>query len=349
MVRNTATLMLAVRNPILPPRGIDLTFAINAEGLGRKFGEQWAIRDLDLQIMPGEVFGLLGPNGAGKTTTMRLLTALIAPSAGRASVCGYDVVREPNEVRARIGILTEAPGLYGNRSAQQNLELYARLYGLKRPHSDQQIERYLKFLGLWAQRHEPAGILSKGMKQKLSLVRALLHEPPVVVLDEPTSALDAEGAKLVRDFIASLKGEGRTILLCTHNLYEAEQLCDRVAIISGALLRVGTPRDLQLSLYSRQVEVVVASTSQAMSELARRISNMPGVGDVEVEGNRFLISMVDPDEGTPHLVDTLVASGAKILRVAEIEHSLEKAYLDLLAHRNEATPGTQPPVEEAVA
>ena len=326
-----------------------MTFAISTEGLGRKFGEQWAIRDLDLHITRGEVFGLLGPNGAGKTTTMRLLAALIAPTAGRAAVCGYDIVNDPNEVRARVGILTEAPGLYGNRSAQQNLELYARLYGLKPPYSGQQIERYLKLLGLWAQRHEPAGILSKGMKQKLSMVRALLHEPPVVILDEPTSALDAEGAKLVRDFIASLKGQGRTILLCTHNLFEAQLLCDRVAIVVGTLLRVGTPRELQLSLYSRQIEVCIASAPQAMSELAARIGSMPGVGDVEVDGNRFLISMVDADEGTPHLVDMLVAAGAKILRVAEVEHSLEKAYLDLLAHRNRALAGERSQVEEAVA
>ncbi|MFL5733771.1 MAG: ABC transporter ATP-binding protein [Chloroflexia bacterium] len=326
-----------------------MTLAIITEGLGRKFGEHWAIRDLDLEIPQGEVFGLLGPNGAGKTTTMRVLGALIAPTTGRAAVCGYDVIKDPNEVRARVGILTEAPGLYGNRSALQNLQLYARLYGLKRPHADRQIERYLKLLGLWEQRHEPAGILSKGMKQKLSMVRALLHEPPLLVLDEPTSALDAEGAKLVRDFMASLKGQGRTIVLCTHNLYEAELLCDRVAIVAGTLLRVGTPRELQLSLYSRQIEVVIASASQATSELARRIGAMPGVGDVEVEGNRFLISMLDPDEGTPHLVDTLVAAGTKILRVAEVEHSLEKAYLDLLAKRNRVAAEEASPVKEAVA
>jgi ABC-2 type transport system ATP-binding protein len=231
----------------------------------------------------------------------------------------------------------------------QNLQLYARLYGLKSEEGDRQIERYLRLLGLWPQRNEPAGVLSKGMKQKLSMVRALLHEPPVLVLDEPTSALDAEGAKLVRDFIASLKGQGRTIILCTHNLYEAEMLCDRVAIVSGTLLRLGTPRDLQLSLYSRQVAVTLASAPQPLSELAGRIRALSGVGDVEVQGDSLLVSMLDPDEDTPYLIEMLVASGAKILRVAEVEHSLEKAYLDVLAG-DAGTRSTQStPSKEAVA
>jgi ABC-2 type transport system ATP-binding protein len=302
------------------------------------------VRDLTLHIEEGEVFGLLGPNGAGKTTTMRLLACLIAPTEGHASVFGYDVLRNPPEVRARVGILTEAPGLYGNRSAQQNLELYARLYGLKSPHARSQIERYLKLLGLWDERNQPAGTLSKGMKQKLSMVRALLHEPPVLILDEPTSALDAEGAKLVRDFIASLKGEGRTILLCTHNMYEAQTLCDRVAIVKGTLLRMGAPRELQMLLYSREVEVrvdlryapensVSGGTRDYMGMLAASVAGLDGVGSVSVDGDRLLVSVTDPDEVTPALVDALVAARAKITRVAEIEHTLEKAYLDLVTGR----------------
>ncbi len=319
-------------------------YAVTTEGLGRKFGDRWAVQDLDLHIKQGEVFGLLGPNGAGKTTTMRMLACLIAPSAGQASVYGFDVVREPSEVRARIGILTESPGLYNDRSALQNLELYARLYGLKSDHARQQIERYLKLLQIWEQRHQPAGTLSKGMKQKLSMVRALLHEPPVLILDEPTSALDAEGAKLVRDFIASLKGEGRTILLCTHNMYEAQTLCDRVAIIKGTLLRMGTPYELQMLLYSREVEVridlrnVTASVPPNgaqgyMQNLATTVTALDGIGDVAVEGDRLLAAVTDPDDVIPALVDTLVATGAKILRVAEIEHTLEMAYLDLVTGR----------------
>lgn len=320
-----------------------MPYAIEAQQLGRKFGERWAVRDLDLQIERGEVFGLLGPNGAGKTTTMRMLSALIAPSVGSASVCGYDVVRQPTEVRRSIGIMTETPGLYESLSAQRNLEFYAKLYDVPPAEAHAQIERYLSLLGLWDRRRDPAGTFSKGMKQKLSIARALLHEPLVAILDEPTSALDPEGAKLVRDFIASLKGEGRTIILCTHNLFEAQSLCDRVAIVRGRLLRVGTPRDLQRSLYGRHTEVRIGNAvpdfggetssdeRQTMNDFAIGIALLPGVGDVVVSGHSLLIAMLDPDVATPAVVRTLIEQGADIQRVAEIEHTLERAYLDLVS------------------
>lgn len=324
-------------------------YAISADGLGRKFGKRWAVRDLNLEIKSGEVFGLLGPNGAGKTTTMRVLACLIAPTVGRASVCGFDVCRQPQEIRRRIGILTEPAGLYDNLSARRNLEYYARLYDLDQAYTRKQIERYLRLMGLWERRDEAAGTFSRGMKQKLSLVRSLLHEPPVIILDEPTSALDPEGAKLVRDSICELQGEGRTIILCTHNLYEAQTLCDRVAIIKRTLLRVGTPRELQRSLYGRQVEIRVANPlldlgdkslldavlGRTMNDLALLVAPLPGVGDVGVSGDKLLVSMLDPDAVTPRVVRALVGHGADVIRVAEVEHTLEKAYLDLVARQEQ--------------
>ncbi|HYP39954.1 MAG TPA: ABC transporter ATP-binding protein [Chloroflexia bacterium] len=320
-------------------------YAITTDGLGRQFGDRWAVKDLDLEIEKGEVFGLLGPNGAGKTTTMRLLTCLIAPTEGTATVCGYDIHRGRTEIRHRLGVMTESPGLYESLSAQQNLEFYAKLYDLSSAVAMRQIERYLKLLGLWERRKDPAGTFSKGMKQKLSIARALLHEPPVIILDEPTSALDPEGAKLVRDFIGSLKGEGRTIILCTHNLIEAQSLCDRVAIIKKTLLRVGTPRDLQRALYGRHVEVRIANADPdpggdawqnegggtTMNDLAVMVATLEGVGDVVVAGNRLLISTMDPEEVTPYVVRALVNAGIDIVRVAEVEHTLERAYLDLVS------------------
>jgi ABC-2 type transport system ATP-binding protein len=241
--------------------------------------------------------------------------------------------------------MTETPGLYESLSAQQNLEFYAKLYDLSGPFALRQIERYLKLLGLWDRRKDAAGTFSKGMKQKLSIARALLHEPPVIILDEPTSALDPEGAKLVRDFIGSLKGEGRTIILCTHNLIEAQSLCDRVAIIKKTLLRVGTPRDLQRALYGRHVEVRIANADPdpggdawqdegggtTMNDLAVMVATLEGVGDVVVAGNRLLISTMDPEEVTPYVVRALVNVGIDIVRVAEVEHTLERAYLDLVS------------------
>jgi ABC-2 type transport system ATP-binding protein len=313
--------------------------------LGRQFGDRWAVRDLNLQIELGEVFGLLGPNGAGKTTTMRMLAGLIAPSNGRAIVCGYDVVAQTTSVRERVGILTESPGLYENLSAEKNLEFFAKLYGMDRDRARSQIERYLRLLGLWERRKDPSGTFSKGMKQKLSMARALLHEPPLLILDEPTAALDPEGAKQVRDFVQTLKGEGRTVIYCTHNLAEAQSLCDRVAIVKRALIRVGTPRELQQALYGRKVEIRVTNASpgyygpdgveigeaMTMNDLAILAASLPGVGDVAVAGERLLVSMPDPEEITPRVVRELVLRGADVSRVAEVEYPLETAYLDLVS------------------
>jgi ABC-2 type transport system ATP-binding protein len=320
-------------------------YSIIAEGLGRQFGDRWAVRDLSLQIELGEVFGLLGPNGAGKTTTMRMLAGLIAPTVGRATVGGYDVATHTTAVRERVGILTESPGLYENLSAEKNLEFFAKLYGLDQDRARSQIERYLRLLGLWERRKDASGTFSKGMKQKLSMARALLHEPPVLILDEPTAALDPEGAKQVRDFVQSLKGEGRTVIYCTHNLAEAQSLCDRVAIIKRALIRVGTPRELQQALYGRKVEIRVSNAVHgffdpdgpavggeiAMNDLAVLAASVRGVGDVAVVGDRLLVSMLDPEAVTPHVVRELVLCGADVSRVAEVEYPLETAYLDLVS------------------
>jgi ABC-2 type transport system ATP-binding protein len=321
-----------------------LQHSIEAEGLGRKFGERWAVQGLDLHIPVGEVFGLLGPNGAGKTTTMRMLAALIEPSAGRAVVCGYDLLRERREVRRSVGVMTESPGLYENLSSLQNLRFFCKLYDIPPREADRQIRSYLELLGLWERRNDATATFSKGMKQKLSIARALLHEPQVVILDEPTSALDPEGARLVRDFIGSLKDKGRTIILCTHNLFEAQSLCDRVAIIRNKLLRVGTPRDLQRSLYGRHIEVRIGNALpdyggdpdeveglHTMNDYAVALAALNGLGDVAVSGDTLLIATLDPDEITPGVVRTLVMHGAEVLRVAEVERTLEMAYLDLVS------------------
>jgi ABC-2 type transport system ATP-binding protein len=351
--------------------------AIVAKGLGRQYGKNWAIRDLSLEIHEGEVFGLLGPNGAGKTTTMRMLACLVAPSIGSATVCGYDIVREPGEVRKRVGILTDTAGLYESLPAQMNLEFFAKMYDLSPPEIRNRSEFYLKMLGLWERRRDPVGTFSSGMKQKLSMARALLHEPSLLLLDEPTSALDPEGAKLVRDFISSLKGQGRTIILCTHNLAEAQTLCDRVAIIKRTVLRSGTPKQLQTSLYGRQVEIRIGNPEMplqavresglpgapseaghaspidfaiatldtfepnTMNALAVLVSSVPGVGDVSVTGDRLFVSMDDPDRLTPGIVKLLVQHDMEIVRVAEVEYSLERAYLDLVARQDEVKDSPQ--------
>ena len=204
------------------------------QDLTKAFSKVLAVDRLSLSIHHGEIFGLLGPNGAGKTTTIRMLSALISPTDGTAWVAGAQIGKQDQEIRRNVGILTESPGLYDQLSAERNLSFYATMYEVD--DIEGQIERYLTMLGLWERRHEPVGTFSKGMRQKLAIARALLHEPKVLFLDEPTSGLDPEAARLVREFIANLKEEGRTIVMCTHNLDEADRLCDRIAVFRSLLV-----------------------------------------------------------------------------------------------------------------
>jgi ABC-2 type transport system ATP-binding protein len=307
---------------------------LRASGLGRRFGSLWAIRNMDLEVHRGEVLGLLGPNGAGKTTTVRLLAALIEPTEGTATVDGLDVRRQPDEVRARVGILTETPGLYEKLSATANLDFFGRLYGLDAATRAERIERYLRLFSLWDRRDEAAGAFSKGMKQKLAIARALLHEPAVVFLDEPTAALDPEAAYIVREAIEAIRRSGRTIVLATHNLYEADRLCDRVAFVRGGLLRVDSPADLRGSLGGRGVEIGFADApGAAMVEAARRVA---GVAAVEVDGPRLVVTATDPGRVTPQLVRALVAAGANIVDVRERATSLEQIYFEVMGVRPES-------------
>ncbi len=224
---------------------------IVTEELTKSFGDILAVDRLTLSIKQGEVFGFLGPNGAGKTTMVRMLAALLAPTRGKASVAGFRIGQNDQEIRRKIGLLPEAPGLYDGLTAEQNLAFFGAMYGIE--NIDSQSQRYLELLGLWNRRFEPVGTFSKGMRQKLAIARALLHEPEVLFLDEPTSGLDPQASRLVRDFISDLKGEGRTIVLCTHNLEEADRLCDRVAVISSHLLALDAPGVLRRKLFGRKV------------------------------------------------------------------------------------------------
>lgn len=293
--------------------------------LARSFGEITAVRDLSLTILRGEVFGLLGPNGAGKTTTVRMLAALLAPTSGEALVAGFRVGQQDQEIRRRIGLLPESPGLYDGLSAEQNLVFFARMYGVA-DHSAR-IQRYLELLGLWNRRYEPVGTFSKGMRQKLAIARALLHEPEVLFLDEPTSGLDPQATRLVRDFIAELKGEGRTIILCTHNLEEADRLCDRVAVLSTSLLALDAPAQLRRELFGRQV---VFHLEEASPALAASLEGKPGVDRVEVIDNKILASVEDPELQNPALVQALVENGARVQFVGELRRRLEDVYLELM-------------------
>ena len=247
---------------------------IRTEGFSKTFGGNkkqpviHAVQDLSLDIQRGEVFGFLGPNGAGKTTTVRMLCALIGPTSGRAWVNNYEVGRQNQQIRASVGILTEQPGMYDRLSAEKNLTIYARLYGVTDVAG--QVEKYLRLLGLWERRKDPAGSFSKGMKQKLAIARAILHEPATLFLDEPTAGLDPEAAKLVRDFVEDLKTEGRTIFLCTHNLDEADRLCSKIGVFKQRLIKVDTPGRMKTAVFGRQVEFRLKQAAPALVDFARR-------------------------------------------------------------------------------
>jgi ABC-2 type transport system ATP-binding protein len=298
---------------------------IHTHNLTKSFGDMPAVAGLTLDIAEGEVFGFLGPNGAGKTTTVRLLCCLIAPTSGSASVLGLQVGRDDQAIRRQVGILTETPGLYDRLSAWRNLEIYARLYEIERV--DYQVEKYLRLLGLWERRDDAAGEFSKGMRQKLAIGRALLHEPRVVFLDEPTAALDPEAAKLVRDFIAELKSEGRTIFLCTHNLDEADRLCDRVAVFKTRLRVVDTPANLRRQLYGQTVAIELAEDAAPYLSV---LAALPSVEHVAHDGGRLLLKVTDPPADNPAIVRLLVEAGAGVRSVSETSHSLEDVYLQLI-------------------
>jgi ABC-2 type transport system ATP-binding protein len=224
-----------------------------------------------------------------------------------------------------VGLLTETPGMYDRLPAERNLTLFARLYGVSDPAA--QVEKYLKMLGLWERRQDEAGAFSKGMRQKLALARALLHEPRVLFLDEPTSGLDPEAAKLVRDFIAQLKAEGRTIFLCTHNLDEADRLCDRIGIFKTRLITVDSPANIRQHLYGRRVVVHLAQPAEPLREI---IQALPFVKDVQAVDNKLIAALDDPEASNPALIRSLVGAGAEIQFVGELRHSLEDIYLQLI-------------------
>lgn len=298
---------------------------IEMKGLSRSFGKTRVVDNLNLTISEGEVFGFLGPNGAGKTTTVRMLTCLIRPTEGTAFLDGLDVRKESDamNIRKKVGLLTESPGLYDTLSARRNLEFYAKLYEVPEAKRNERIEHYLRMMGLWEKRNEPVGGYSKGMKQRMAIVRCLIHEPKVLFLDEPTSGLDPEASRVVRDFILELKKEGRTIFLCTHNLDEADRICDRIAIIKGTILGVDAPSRLKDDLYGRSISVQLNIIPPALVENLRAL---PFVKNLAVSGNTLTMNVSAPEQDNPSLVRELVSMGADVQFVYENKHSLEEVY-----------------------
>lgn len=305
---------------------------IVAEGLTKYFDQFLAVDQVDLNVQPGEVLTLLGQNGAGKTTSVRMLTSILEPSAGRAWVNGFDVVRQADQVRASVGVLTEHHGLYARMNAQEYLEFFARLYGLHIPTVRPRIKDLLERFGLGDVNKKRLGEYSKGMRQKLALVRAILHNPPVLLLDEPTSAMDPESARLVRNSIQELRGTGRAILLCTHNLAEAEELADKVAIIrQGRIIKNDTLENVKQHLLGP-----VEYEAHLSGGLDGWTGELPEGVELRLRGERRLrFRVANPQITNPLLLRCLLDARLQVVSFAEVPRSLEKAFLNAIGSPEE--------------
>ncbi|NLF49784.1 MAG: ABC transporter ATP-binding protein [Leptolinea sp.] len=309
---------------------------IFAENLSKQFDDILAVDHIQLDVKAGKVLALLGPNGAGKTTTVRMLTSVLRPTTGFARIAGHDVVAEANKVRASVGVLTEHHGLYGRMNAREYLKFYGRLYNLPDQKIDDRSAALLDVFGLAYASGKRLGEYSKGMRQKLALVRAMLHDPPVLLLDEPTSAMDPESAKTVRDAILNLRDSHRTILLCTHNLSEAEMLADQIAIIRrGRIIYQGGAQQMKHDLLGSPVfEARFSGSLNGYSPLLP-----PGVQLLTRGEDFFQFTIDDPVSINPILIEDMVRAGLRVVSFHEKPRSLEQAYLEAISRKDEVSHG----------
>jgi ABC-2 type transport system ATP-binding protein len=309
---------------------------IEATALTRQFGDFVAVDNVNLTVPDGTILALLGPNGAGKTTTVRMLAGLMAPSSGSAKVAGYDVVRNPADVRARIGLVTDVPGLYAQMTLPDYLEFFGKIYGLSGPNLRDRVAGLIDFFELSEHQRERMVGFSKGMKQKVALARALLHEPSVLFLDEPTSGLDPLAARAVRELVVGLKHARRTIVLCTHDLAEAERLADDIAIIQhGRIVAHGSPAGLRSGATpDARVRIELAEpVPTALAAIAghARVS----APDESLAGGHVFLSYRTPcpDEVNPDIIGELVGLGARIVTVQSETRSLEEVYSAMVSEQ----------------
>lgn len=299
---------------------------IEIENLTKKFDDFTAVEEINLYVARGQVLALLGPNGAGKTTTVRMLTSILRPTSGRAMVAGYDVVQQACQVRSSVGVLTEHHGLYNRMNAGEYLDFYRQLYGVEKQTANRRIDELLERFGLAGVKNKRLGEFSKGMRQKLALVRALIHKPSVLLLDEPTSAMDPESARIVRDSISGLRDQEVTIVLCTHNLNEAEELADEVAIIRrGRIIFNGSINGLKHNLIGpAEFEAVVGGSVADWPG-----GSLPDGVRLIARGDHFLrFSINNPEKTNAQLISQMLSQHLNLVSFQQVNHSLEMAYLE---------------------
>ena len=301
---------------------------IETENLTKKFGDLTAVDSVTLRVDEGEVFGFLGPNGAGKTTTVRMLCCLISKTSGDARIGDYDVGNEADSLKIRktIGLVPDNVGLYEDLTAYDNLDYYGKLYECTVSQRKENIERFLKMLGLWDKRDVVTGSFSKGMKQKLAIARALIHDPEILFMDEPTANLDPESSKVVREFILDLKKQKKTIFLNTHNLDEAQRICDRIGILNTKLMAVGAPQELEQSVRGRTTVIQLEYVNDQILGALKKLSP----GNLSSDDKKVTIEVADPEKQNPDIVEAIVGAGGRVVSVNVVGSSLEDAYLKLV-------------------
>jgi ABC-2 type transport system ATP-binding protein len=303
--------------------------ALRVERLTKRFGSRLAFDELTFDVGRGEIFGLLGPNGAGKTTTVRVLCTLLPPTSGSAVVAGVPLGSgNEREIRRRISVLTETPGLYLKLSVRDNLEFFAGLYGLSSAQAGQRIEECATAVGIADRLGDLAGSLSRGLRQRAALARALLPDPTVLFLDEPTAGLDPAAAAGVREIVSGLRRRGTTVFLTTHRLDEAERLCDRVAIVSTRLVSVGTPAEL-IARFSGLLEVRLGEPLRDPDSVFGAVDGIRSWHNGRSAGV-YVVDVADPEGGAANIARAVVGAGASLIRLCAAEASLEDAYLELL-------------------
>ena len=302
---------------------------IEVNNLGRKYGDEFAIRNLSFQITKGEIFGLIGPNGAGKTTTIRILCCLVSPTEGDARIGGLNLNDRinSNKIRKMIGYVPDNVGLYERMSAYENLLFYGKLYDYPKSELPGNIEKYLRIVDLWDERNKPVGSYSKGMKQKVALARALVHEPELLILDEPTANLDPESARNIRDLILNLKKEGRTILFNTHNLDEAQRVCDRIGVLKTTLRAVDTPENLR-EKYGNEKLILVKLES--VTDKIVETLNSSGYAVLNHDAGSLTIESSHLEDASQNIIELVMKEGGKIRSINEQNSSLEDVYIRLV-------------------
>mgnify|MGYP002640313925 CR=1 FL=1 len=301
---------------------------IETKHLSKAFHDFWAVDDVNLDVQPGQILALLGQNGAGKTTTIRMLTGLLRPTKGWARIAGYDVMEEPTKIRSSVGVLTEQHGLYLRMTAVEYLDFFGKVYELDANARKKRSDYLLEYFGLAKAAKRRIGEYSKGMRQKLALARTLIHEPPVLLLDEPTSAMDPESAQLVRNEIGDLRSSQRAIVICTHNLAEAEMLADQIAIIyQGKILSHGSLSTLKREALGVPEYEIVFSADWDLSRLT-----LPSQAElIEKEPRRLKFRTNVPEDVNPVILQQLAKAQAPVLTLQESSRSLEQAYLKVMA------------------